>query len=459
MTFSDLRLIEPIVRAVAAEGYAAPTPIQSQAIPAVLAGRDVLGCARTGTGKTAAFALPILQLLAASAPSHSGGQQNRGRGSHGQRGHGPTRRPRCLILCPTRELASQIGESFSVYGRHLQIRNTVIFGGVGQHHQVRALRAGVDVLVATPGRLIDLMQQGFIDLGAIEIFVLDEADRMLDMGFIHDIRRIIERVPGKRQSLLFSATMPGEIRRLADTMLSEPVFIEADPVASTGAAVTQSVYHVMKSNKPALLERLLRDSAMERTLVFTRTKHGADKVVRSLQRGGIDAVAIHGNKSQNARTHALNGFKSGRSSVLVATDIASRGIDVDEITHVVNFDIPNLPESYVHRIGRTARAGASGSAVSFCDSEEIGDLRAIERLIKQPLDVNVDHSDLTHSAPTQAPSQWQARNGSSNGASNGSGRRSTNNGGRGRPRGGRSTGSGAAGASRGPRRRRSSRAA
>ncbi len=459
MTFADLRLIEPIVRAVAAEGYAAPTPIQSQAIPQVLAGRDVLGCARTGTGKTAAFALPILQRLAASAPSHGGGAQNRGRGSHGQRGQGPTRRPRCLILCPTRELASQIGESFAVYGRHLSLRHTVIFGGVGQHHQVRALRAGVDVLIATPGRLLDLMQQGFIDLGAIEILVLDEADRMLDMGFIHDIRRIIERVPAKRQSLLFSATMPGEIRRLADTMLSEPVFIEADPVASTAVTVSQSVYHVTRSNKPALLERLLQDGAMERTLVFTRTKHGADKVVRSLQRGGIHAVAIHGNKSQNARTHALNGFKSGRSSVLVATDIASRGIDVEEITHVVNFDIPNLPESYVHRIGRTARAGASGSAVSFCDSEEIGDLRAIERLIKQPLNVNEDHGDLTHTAPTPSSGQRQPRNGSSNGSSNGSGRRSPQSGGRGRPRGGRSTGSGAAGASRGSRRRRSSRAA
>ncbi|MCL4196891.1 MAG: DEAD/DEAH box helicase [Phycisphaerales bacterium] len=459
MTFADLRLIEPIVRAVAAEGYAAPTPIQSQAIPQVLAGRDVLGCARTGTGKTAAFALPILQRLAASAPSHGGGAQNRGRGSHGPRGQGPTRRPRCLILCPTRELASQIGESFAVYGRHLSLRHTVIFGGVGQHHQVRALRAGVDVLIATPGRLLDLMQQGFIDLGAIEILVLDEADRMLDMGFIHDIRRIIERVPAKRQSLLFSATMPGEIRRLADTMLSEPVFIEADPVASTAVTVSQSVYHVTRSNKPALLERLLQDGAMERTLVFTRTKHGADKVVRSLQRGGIHAVAIHGNKSQNARTHALNGFKSGRSSVLVATDIASRGIDVEEITHVVNFDIPNLPESYVHRIGRTARAGASGSAVSFCDSEEIGDLRAIERLIKQPLNVNEDHGDLTHTAPTPSSGQRQPRNGSSNGSSNGSGRRSPQSGGRGRPRGGRSTGSGAAGASRGSRRRRSSRAA
>ncbi len=413
MKFAALGLSEPIVRAVAAEGYAAPTPIQSKAIPEVIAGRDLLGCARTGTGKTGAFALPILHRLASAQLEQSQGPRahSNGRGRNGgrRRSEPVARLPRALILAPTRELASQIVESFRTYGRHLPLRSAAIFGGVSQHGQVRALRDGVDVLAATPGRLLDLMQQGLVDLSRVEIFVLDEADRMLDMGFINDIRKIIERLPHERQSLLFSATMPAEIRRLADTMLNEPVFVQVDPADSTAVSITQSVYHVSRANKPELLERLLRSGGMDRTLVFTRTKHGADKVVRLLARGGINAAAIHGNKSQNARTHALNGFKNGRSAVLVATDIASRGIDVDEITHVVNYDLPNLPECYVHRIGRTARAGASGTAVSFCDQEELGDLKAIERLIRQQLDVSADHADLTQAPPTHQPAASEER--------------------------------------------------
>ncbi len=457
MKFEDLRLIEPLVRAVAAEGYTAPTPIQAKAIPDILAGRDLLGCARTGTGKTGAFALPILQRLAGQRHESRDGQHDEPRPGgrqngrpRGRRNDRPTMRlPRALILCPTRELASQILESFRTYGRNLPLRHTAIFGGVSQFHQVKALRGGIDVLVATPGRLLDLMGQGLIDLSAVEVFVLDEADRMLDMGFINDIRKIMDRVPTQRQSLLFSATMPGEIRRLADTMLNDPVFVQVDPADSTATCITQSVYHVSRSNKPVLLARLISGGSMDRTLVFTRTKHGADKVVRVLQRSGIDAVAIHGNKSQNARTHALNGFKTGRSSVLVATDIASRGIDVEEITHVVNFDIPNLPESYVHRIGRTARAGASGIAVSFCDDEEVGDLKAIERLIRQPIDVNEDQPDLTHAAPThtRAPS-------SGGGSSRRSSGRPSYKSGGARRRGGNA---GPSGASRGPRGRGASR--
>ena len=389
MRFHELRLAEPIVRAVAAEGYTTPTPIQTKAIPEVLAGKDVLGCAQTGTGKTAAFALPILNRLSTSTARAS----TRGRKS--MRG----RRPRALVLCPTRELANQIFESFSAYGRNLPLRHTVVFGGVSQARQVRDLRAGIDVLVATPGRLLDLIGQGFIDLGAIEVLVLDEADRMLDMGFIRDIRRVVDRLPSRRQTLLFSATMPVEIRRLADSILRQPVFVQAGPAASTVEAVSQTVYRVARKNKPILLERLLRHEAMERTLIFTRTKYGADKLVTTLRRSGIEAGAIHGNKSQNARTRALDGFKSGGVPVLVATDIASRGIDVDEITHVVNFDMPNIPETYVHRIGRTARAGASGIAFSFCDHEELDDLRAIERLIGMHLDVIENESDLVASAP------------------------------------------------------------
>ena len=389
MRFEALGLAEPILRAIDAEGYTTPTPIQIKAIPHVLAGSDLLGCAQTGTGKTAAFALPILHKLG-SKPAHAG--------SHG-------RRPiHALILCPTRELASQIADSFRAYGRNVQLKHTVVFGGVSQHHQVKSLKAGVDVLIATPGRLLDLMNQGFIDLRAVEILVLDEADRMLDMGFIHDIRKIVKHIPVKRQTLLFSATMPSDIRHLAASILHNPVNVAVNPVSSTVEKVSQSVYFVQRKNKPALLTHLLRNNGIHRTLVFTRTKHGADKVVKVLLREGINAQAIHGNKSQNARTAALRSFKSHTPPVLVATDIASRGIDVDDITHVINFDIPNVPETYVHRIGRTARAGASGAAVSFCDpGEERGDLTAIERLIRTQIPVNTDVPMFAQPAPGAGP--------------------------------------------------------
>jgi ATP-dependent RNA helicase RhlE len=358
-------------------------------IPEVLAGKDVLGCAQTGTGKTAAFALPILHRLA--RPAAHNGRRTRN-GTHGGR-------PRVLVLCPTRELAAQIFESFGAYGRNLALRHAVVYGGVSQVRQVRALRAGIDVLVATPGRLLDLIEQGFVDLRAIEVLVLDEADRMLDMGFIRDIRKVVERLPSRRQTLLFSATMPAEIRRLADSILRKPIFVQATREASTVEAVVQSVYHVARKNKPILLERLLRHQGMERTLVFTRTKYGADKLVRILRRSGIEAGAIHGNKNQSARTRALDGFKSGGTPVLVATDVASRGIDVDGITHVVNFDMPNVPETYIHRIGRTARAGAAGIALSLCDHEELDDLHAIERLIAMKLAVVENEPDLVFAAP------------------------------------------------------------
>jgi ATP-dependent RNA helicase RhlE len=379
MQFSDLRLAEPILRALNAEGYSTPTPIQGQAIPHVLEGKDLLGVAQTGTGKTAAFALPILHRL--GKDSGSSHQQQPGRG-----------RPiRCLVLSPTRELAVQIGDSFRAYGKFLGLRHTVIFGGVGQNPQVQAIRNGVDILVCTPGRLIDLMNQGYINLQHVECFVLDEADRMLDMGFIHDIRRIIPKLPAKRQNLMFSATMPREIADLAHTILKHPVKVEVTPVSSTADRIEQSVYFVEKKNKPILLAHYLNSNAITRALVFTRTKHGADRVVRQLDRYGIRAEAIHGNKSQNARQRALGNFKSGKTMVLIASDIAARGIDIDEISHVVNYDLSNEPETYVHRIGRTARAGASGVAVSFCDSEERSYLNAIQRLIKKEIPVRKDH--------------------------------------------------------------------
>ncbi len=388
MRFDELRLAEPILRAVATEGYSAPTPIQARAIPAVLAGTDLLGCAQTGSGKTGAFALPILHRLAAGGSAVPA----RKRGI------------RVLVLCPTRELASQITESFRAYGRHLPLRHAVVFGGVNQNQQVAALRAGADILVATPGRLLDLMNQGFVDLRSIEVLVLDEADRMLDMGFIPDIRRIVAQLPKRRQTLLFAATMPPDIRRLADSILNEPECVQVDPAGSTVETVSQSVYHVSKRNKPPLLENLLQRLGATRTLVFTRTKHGADRVVMGLQRAGIRAEALHSNKSQDARTKALEGFKSGTPGVLVATDIASRGIDVEEITHVINFDVPNTPETYVHRIGRTARAGASGTAVSFCDYDERDDLRAIEKLIRMEIDASTDQPELLLDA-----SGWRER--------------------------------------------------
>ena len=399
MPFAELRLAEPIVRAIATKGYAAPTPIQSKAIPETLAGRDVLGCAQTGTGKTGAFALPMLHTLAqgdrpAPAPlDKRDARRNRGRSGGSRR---PMRacRPRALVLSPTRELATQIHESFQTYGCNLRLKHVVIFGGVSQAGQVRAMRGGADVIVATPGRLLDLMQQGIIDISAVEVLVLDEADHMLDMGFIHDIRKIIDQVPDKRQTLFFSATMPDEIRALANAILTDPVYVETDKVASTVDTIEQRVYMVSRGHKPTLLKRLIGRDAMTRTLVFTRTKRGADKLVTRLERGGIQAAAIHGNKNQNARTRALEGFKAGHIPVLVATDIAARGIDVSKVTHVVNFDIPSISETYVHRVGRTARAGAAGIALSLCAEDERRDLRAIERLIDQTIPVAECDDDL-----------------------------------------------------------------
>jgi len=374
MQFNDLHLIEPLLRALGDEGYVHPTPIQEKAIPHVLAGKDLLGCAQTGTGKTAAFALPILQRLSA------------------ERGVRPSVPPiRVLVLSPTRELAAQIGESFTAYGRHLQLTNTVIFGGVGQDAQTRALRRGVDILVATPGRLLDLMQQRHVRLEHLEVFVLDEADRMLDMGFIHDVRRVIGVLPRQRQSLFFSATMPPDIRKLADSILTDPVRVSVTPPATTVELIEQSVYFVEKADKRELLAHLLSDRGLVRALVFTRTKHCANRVAEHLSKGGIRADAIHGNKSQNARERALAQFKSGHVRVLVATDIAARGIDIDAISHVINYELPNVPETYVHRIGRTARAGASGIAISFCDSDEREFLTDIERLIRVRLAVVEDH--------------------------------------------------------------------
>jgi ATP-dependent RNA helicase RhlE len=374
MHFSDLLLIEPLLRAVAAEGYDVPTPIQIQAIPHVLEGRDLLGCAQTGTGKTAAFALPILQRLSAAPPPL-----------------GRVRPIRALVLTPTRELASQIGESFGVYGKHLRLRQAVIFGGVGQRAQERALASGPDILVATPGRLLDLSAQGKVSFRGLEIFVLDEADRMLDMGFIHDVRRVISLLPARRQTLFFSATMPPAIVELSARILDNPARVSVTKSASTADKIRQSVYFVGRAEKRALLEHVLGDPAIERALVFTRTKHGANRVADQLVRARIGAEAIHGNKSQNARERALANFKRGETRVLVATDIAARGIDVEGISHVINFDLPDVPESYVHRIGRTARAGASGIAFSFCDGDERPLLADIERLIRMRIPVIEDH--------------------------------------------------------------------
>ncbi len=386
MSFDALRLSTPIVRAVASEGYENPTPIQAQAIPPALEGRDIFGCAQTGTGKTCAFALPILHQLAGDIEPDKGRQGRLRRG----------RAPRALVLCPTRELASQIFDSFVTYGRQLPLRHAVIFGGVNQRPQVRKLEAGVDVLIATPGRLLDLMNQGYVRLDDVECLVLDEADRMLDMGFIHDIRRVTSQLPEKRQTLFFSATASKEIRKLAAAMLQNPVRIDVTPEATTADMVEQWVYMVRKQNKATALQRILSGEDIGRTLVFTRTKHGADRLVRVLRRSSHAAEAIHGNKSQNARTRAMNGFRSGQVRVLVATDIAARGIDVDEVTHVVNYDMPVDSETYVHRIGRTARAGASGVALSLCDTEEIGLLRAIERRTRSSIRVGAGLDDLIY---------------------------------------------------------------
>ena len=386
MRFADLRLCDSILRAARAEGYTTATPIQAQAIPIVLEGRDLLGCAQTGTGKTAAFAMPILHRLSRSAVGDA-----RARGA------------RALVLAPTRELASQIADSFRTYGHGLHLRLALIFGGVSQNPQVESLRRGADIVVATPGRLLDLVQQRHADLRSVEVLVLDEADRMLDMGFIHDIRRIVALLPKERQTLLFSATMPDGIRQLARGILRQPATVSVAPVATPAERIEQSVYFVEKSKKPELLAHLFNELGMFRTIVFTRTKHGADKVTRRLHRAGIRAEAIHGNKSQNARQRALANFISSKTPVLVATDIASRGIDVDGITHVVNYDLTHEPETYVHRIGRTARAGASGAAISFCDRDELPNLKAIETLIRARLTRAGLPSQFGPSSATEAP--------------------------------------------------------
>jgi ATP-dependent RNA helicase RhlE len=447
--FEKLGLAENLLRAVRGEEYTIPTPIQAQAIPVLLTGRDLMGCAQTGTGKTAAFALPTMQRLcessaasftpAAAAPEgaarfDAGEYGGRSRDSRsrttrrpsGQRGG--TRPIRSLILAPTRELAAQIGASFATYGQHTGLRFTVVYGGVGQGPQVRALRAGVDILVATPGRLLDLMEQGFIDLRKVEILILDEADQMLDMGFIVPLRKIVASVPRERQTLMFSATMPPEIRKLASEWLRDPAHVQVDPVATPAELVQHSVYFVEQRHKVELLTHYLQNTATGRTLVFSRTKHGADKIVKHLSRAGIRAAALHGNKSQSVRERTLGSFKSDRPPVLVATDIAARGLDVDAISHVINYDLPDVAEVYVHRIGRTGRAGATGIATSFCGRDERDLLRQIERLTR--LTLTVEQSQPEHLRDT-APMTT-----SSNGDGNRGGNRNNNRRGQGSvPRG------------------------
>jgi ATP-dependent RNA helicase RhlE len=409
LLFTDLQIIEPILQALTREGYSKPTPIQAKAIPFILAGRDLLGCAQTGTGKTAAFAIPMLQLLSKPTAIKAG------------------QRPiRALILTPTRELAIQIEESFKAYGSSLRLKQLVIFGGVGQQPQTAALERGIDILVATPGRLLDLMNQGYINLKDIEIFVLDEADRMLDMGFVHDVKRVITKLPGKRQTLFFSATMPNEIQSLANAILTNPEKVEVTPVSSTADTIEQSLYFVEKNDKRALLASILKDESIETALVFTRTKHGADKVVKDLVRIGIKAEAIHGNKSQNARQRALSNFKDRSTRILVATDIAARGIDVDELTHVINYELPNVPETYVHRIGRTGRAGLSGTAFSFCEYEELPYLKDIQKLIGKEIPRNTGHAFHTEFSGARPiapkPAAQQVRQGQRPGSQQSSGR-------------------------------------
>jgi ATP-dependent RNA helicase RhlE len=386
LTFNELHLVAPILKALQEEGYTSPTPIQQQSIPHVLRGKDLLGCAQTGTGKTAAFAIPILQNLLL--------QQKEDALNHDIK---------ALILTPTRELAIQIDESFAAYGKHTGLRHTVIFGGVSQFHQTNALRRGTDILIATPGRLLDLITQKFVNLQGIKMFVLDEADRMLDMGFIHDVKKVIARLPEKRQTLFFSATMPPEITRLSSTILNNPVKVEVAPVSSTAEKVDQHIFLVEKNDKKQLLIHLLKDETIQNALVFTRTKYGADKIAKELHRANIKSDAIHGNKTQAARQKALSNFKEGKIRVLVATDIAARGIDVDELTHVINFELPNIPETYVHRIGRTGRAGNSGSAFSFCDMEERAYLRDIHKLINQTIPVVEGHPYASTMKFVQAP--------------------------------------------------------
>lgn len=372
MSFAHLGLTEPLRQALQKEGYIEPTPIQQQAIPPALQGRDVLGCAQTGTGKTAAFALPLLQRLSAEKPVQRGAI-------------------RALVLTPTRELALQVSESMAAYGTFTRLRSAVIYGGVSQKEQTRRLQAGVDILIATPGRLLDLMEQGYVRLQSIEILVLDEADRMLDMGFIRDIRKIIATLPQKKQTLFFSATMPAEIRSLAHSLLHNPVQVAVSSGTEAVGMIEQSVYFVRKENKRRLLQHILDDKTVVNALVFTRTKHGADKVCRELGRSGIRAEAIHGNKSQNNRQSALKNFRSGKTRVLVATDIAARGLDIEELSHVINFELPNIPETYLHRIGRTGRAGAGGIAIAFCDDSEKPFLRDIRKMTGRDIPVRTDH--------------------------------------------------------------------
>lgn len=395
MLFQELNLIEPILKALKQEGYTQPTPIQEQSIPLILQGKDLLGCAQTGTGKTAAFAIPILQLLYQQKQQHK-----------------EQKTIKSLILTPTRELAIQIEESFTAYGRNTGLKHLVIFGGVSQNPQTEALKRGVDILVATPGRLLDLMNQRFVNLQHVQILVLDEADRMLDMGFVNDVKKVIAKLPQKRQTLFFSATMPKEIQSLADSILNKPEKVEVTPVSSTAETIEQVLFMVDKSDKRDLLLHVLKDKNIKTALVFTRTKHGADKVVKDLLRANITAEAIHGNKSQNARQRALSNFKARTTRILVATDIAARGIDVDELTHVINYELPNIPETYVHRIGRTGRAGASGIALSFCDADELEFLKDIQKLIN----INIPVAD--HPYPPKQGSlaqKVQAKTGSGNG--------------------------------------------
>lgn len=372
MTFNELNLIEPIVSSLIKKGYTQPSPIQEQAIPHIIQGRDIFGCAQTGTGKTAAFLLPVLQKLYTEREKNKPGIK-------------------ALILAPTRELAVQISESIDAYGKGLNLKHAVVVGGMSQSMQVSAIKRGADILVATPGRLMDLMRQGYIRISNVQYFILDEADRMLDMGFIDDIRTIIAGLPSKKQTMLFSATVSPEISKLASSLLQDPVQVTTAVVSSTNANVEQSVYYVGTTNKKALLQHLLMNEDINRALVFTRTKRGADKVVDDLLKSGITADAIHGNKSQQARQKALNKFKNRKIRILVATDIASRGIDVDKLTHVINYELPNEAESYVHRIGRTGRAGEKGTAFSFCDRDEVNYLRSITRLIKKPIAIVAEH--------------------------------------------------------------------
>lgn len=414
MSFEKLELIDPIRAALKAEGYTTPTPIQERSIPIILGRKDLLGCAQTGTGKTAAFAIPILQLLHQDELYKSG-----------------PKGIKSLILTPTRELAIQIGESFAAYGKFLKLKHTVIFGGVSQRAQTDALRAGVDILIATPGRLLDLMDQKYVNLQHLKIFVLDEADRMLDMGFIHDVKKVIAKIPAKRQTLFFSATMPDEIKKLSSSILTNPERVEVTPVSSTAEKVQQGVYFVEKNDKKKLLLHVLKDKSIKSTLVFTRTKHGADRVSKDLTKLGVPTMAIHGNKSQNARQNALKAFKEGKLRVLVATDIAARGIDIDELAYVINYEIPNVPETYVHRIGRTGRAGASGIAISFCDEEEKEFLNDIQKLIGKKVPVMSDNpypmSEMpSHQRELHKVPNTPGRHPNNNGQRRGNGRKTNN---------------------------------